>query len=157
MDDKSPRQIYGGHPQFIDHNVAKHSILENHGVSKRMVWSAVFAESYQDTPEQLASRIYHGVKGEYFNNDPIPVEEFKARGYDQHVFWQSDLSYDEAERLYNRKIEKLANEYVIARGKGGAVENIGKFIAAIAPSLPMCTRPFYWMCGPMELCCAQHC
>ena len=70
MDDKSPRQIYGGHPQFIDHNVAKHSILENHGVSKRMVWSAVFAESYQDTPEQLASRIYHGVKGEYFNNDP---------------------------------------------------------------------------------------
>ena len=104
MEERSPEQIYHGHPTFIDKDIPKRSILENFGVSKSMVWSAVFAESYEETFEKLAARIFQGVQNEHFNNNPIPIDVFKERGYDKHVNWDSNMSYDEAERIYNRHL-----------------------------------------------------
>lgn len=109
-------------------------ILENFGVSKSMVWSAVMRESFNDNPEVVAYRLYQGVKNEHFEHDNISIEEFQAKGYDKLLRWDSNMSHDEAERIYKRKISEQVNNYIISLGKGGAVEDVGKFIAMVLPS-----------------------
>jgi molecular chaperone GrpE (heat shock protein) len=126
-------ELFNNPVHFNDY-IRNKPILENFGVSKSMVWSAVMRESWNDNPEVLASRLYQGVKNEHFEHDNIPIEEFTAKGYDQFFRWDSNMSYDEAERIYKRKISEQVNHYIMSLGKGGAVEEVGKFISMVLPS-----------------------
>jgi hypothetical protein len=126
-------EIFNNPVHFNDY-IRNKPILENFGVSKSMVWSAVMRESFNDNPEVVAYRLYQGVKNEHFEHDNISIEEFQSKGYDKLFLWDSNMSHDEAERIYKRKINEQVNNYIISLGKGGAVEDVGKFIAMVLPS-----------------------
>lgn len=126
-------ELFNNAVHFNDY-IRNKPILENFGVSKSMVWSAVMRESWNDNPEVVAYRLYQGVKNEHFEHDNIPIEEFTAKGYDKLFRWDSNMSHDEAERIYKRKLSEQVNHYIISLGKGGAVEEVGKFISMVLPS-----------------------
>ena len=99
--------------------------LDNLGTSLSQVCSAVARETFEDTPENLAKRIYLGYK--HKRGEKLSREEFDEQYGSTGLEHDPNMTKEFADYLLEIKERRDRNNYIISQGRGGVVEGMGKF------------------------------
>ncbi|WP_342260375.1 hypothetical protein [Candidatus Tisiphia endosymbiont of Metellina segmentata] len=119
------------------------SVVDLLGSSKMDVWRAVSRQAYKDSPS--LSTLWRAFDPEYIidpelrdiaeyfktNNNKLTKEEFEQKYGDSDLKYDPNFTNQLVEDILERKKQREINEIIIAAGKGGLVEAIGKFGAEI--------------------------
>lgn len=121
-------------------------------VPKARVFGAAIHEAFLDNPTPSAARtmelggdpfaggrsgiVTPQLSGKHPEPDPkIPQQEFNKNYAQLGLQWNPEMTYREAVILADRKKRERRNIEIMSRGKGGAVETVGKFGSALIASL----------------------
>ncbi|MCC8400131.1 MAG: hypothetical protein LN563_06180, partial [Rickettsia endosymbiont of Platyusa sonomae] len=126
-------------PERISYN----SVFDLLGSSKMDVWRAVSRQAYADSPSlSTLGRAFNPQDiidpelqdiAEYFKNynNKLTKEEFEQKYSNSGLKYDPNFTNQLVEDILERKKQREINDYIIAAGKGGLVEAIGKFGAEI--------------------------
>ncbi|WP_425364682.1 hypothetical protein [Candidatus Tisiphia endosymbiont of Mystacides longicornis] len=126
-------------PERISYN----SVFDLLGSSKMDVWRAVSSQAYADSPSLLTLLQTFNPQNiidpelqdiaEYFKNynNKLTKEEFEQKYSESGLKYDPNFTNQLVEDILERKKQREINDYIIAAGKGGLVEAIGKFGAEI--------------------------
>ncbi|MCC8483403.1 MAG: hypothetical protein LN561_02415, partial [Rickettsia endosymbiont of Labidopullus appendiculatus] len=126
-------------PERISYN----SVFDLLGSSKMDVLRAVSRQAFADSPslstllqafdpQDIIDPELQDI-AEYFKNynNKLSKEEFEQKYSDSGLKYDPNFTEQLVENILERKKQREINDYIIAAGKGGLVEAIGKFGAEI--------------------------
>ncbi|WP_375318948.1 hypothetical protein [Candidatus Tisiphia endosymbiont of Oplodontha viridula] len=135
------------HPRYystlLPERISYNSVFDLLGSSKLDVWRASAMQAYADSPS--LSTLWQSFNpqhitdpelqdiAEYFKtyNNKLTKEDFEQKYSDTGLKYDPNFTETQVEDILERKKQREINEYIIAAGKGGLVEAIGKFGAEI--------------------------
>ncbi|WP_425362779.1 palindromic element RPE1 domain-containing protein [Candidatus Tisiphia endosymbiont of Hybos culiciformis] len=135
------------HPRYystlLPERISYNSVFDLLGSSKWDVWRAVSRQAYADSPSLStlwrSFNPQHIIDPEFQDiaeysenyNNKLTKEDFEQKYSDSGLKYDPNFTNQLVEDILERKKQREINEYIIAAGKGGLVEAIGKFGAEI--------------------------
>ena len=164
------------HPRYystlLPERISYNSVFDLLGSSKLDVWRASARQAYADSPS--LSTLWQSFNpqhitdpelqdiAEYFKtyNNKLTKEDFEQKYSDTGLKYDPNFTETQVEDILERKKQREINEYIIAAGKGGLVEAIGKFgaeivfgnlsVINIAASFIPIGRPAMWAAASLK-------
>ncbi|BFD46737.1 MAG: hypothetical protein DMENIID0002_13830 [Rickettsia endosymbiont of Sergentomyia squamirostris] len=164
------------HPRYystlLPERISYNSVFDLLGSSKLDVWRASAMQAYADSPS--LSTLWQSFNpqhiidpelqdiAEYFKtyNNKLTKEDFEQKYSDIGLKYDPNFTETQVEDILERKKQREINEYIIAAGKGGLVEAIGKFgaeivfgnlsVINIAASFIPIGRPAMWAAASLK-------
>ncbi len=135
------------HPRYystlLPDRISYNSVFDLLGSSKWDVWRAVSRQAYADSPslstlwrsfnpEHMIDPEFQDIAeySENYNNK-LTKEDFEQKYSDSGLKYDPNFTNQLVEDILERKKQREINEYIIAAGRNGLVEAIGKFGAEI--------------------------
>ncbi|WP_375332062.1 hypothetical protein [Candidatus Tisiphia endosymbiont of Temnostethus pusillus] len=164
------------HPRYystlLPERISYNSVFDLLGSSTWDVLGAVSRQAYADSPS--LSTLWQSFNpqhitdpelqdiAEYFKtyNNKLTKEDFEQKYSDTGLKYDPNFTETQVEDILERKKQREINEYIIAAGKGGLVEAIGKFgaeivfgnlsVINIAASFIPIGRPAMWAAASLK-------
>lgn len=129
-------RVFGAaiHEAFLDNpTVASFRIEEQSRAGGRP------SPGFKGTTEALLNPAVASVVNKYLNRgrekERISEQDFNSNYAQIGLRWNPQMTHEEAAILYDRKRREMRNMEIMRRGRGGAIETIGKFGSALIASL----------------------
>ncbi|WP_375327255.1 hypothetical protein [Candidatus Tisiphia endosymbiont of Nemotelus uliginosus] len=114
--------------------------LDNLGAASLDVWHAALNLGFTDSSIYLRDKLKYMLSPEmqdiakYIDLPTISEEEFKQKYADSGLQYDPSMTVDMVEYLIAKKQQREIDQYIMARGKGGLQEEVGKFAAELLGS-----------------------